>query len=71
MKINWNALKLTPADNQVNISSASLGLEYRHNAATQMRVESVEVHDGQESIKVHRDPRLKSGWTKPYRTIWK
>jgi hypothetical protein len=66
--IDWKTLKETPADGVVRTATAAGGLEYRHNPQTKMRVESIEIHDGNEAIRIIRQG---AGWSKPHRVNWR
>ncbi len=67
MKIDWQQLKTTIAPCE---GTTSKGQEYRHVPSSYMRVEYIEVRDGDEAIKIHRTPYTVSGWTRPYRVTW-
>lgn len=64
--IDWEKLKTTVADGRNHMTGRDT--EYRHNPASGMKVESIEVRDGDDAIKIHKTGF--AAWTNPYRVKW-
>lgn len=70
-RIDWGWLKQTPPRSRGLIPG--LGLRFTHLPASLMQCEQILVDNGTEDIRIIKDSRKKSGWTKPHpieKSIW-